>query len=386
MSGALLGLGRGYGGPDPGTNPITIQQKIVYTAFVVSGTDRATNKNPFYGGDIDDDNMRVLRGEPCVMEKSLAPLSIGAVSRETQLFVFSCLNKYGDGNKTKAQLVRNLTWGGFAGNDAKEELPVFLGGSFTITNNGPDTWYTGDLIYWDLPNDDKEALLIGKSMGHLKTRPLARSRRNVILRKYQPGKQGATRKAIRETNSTENLLVLKAHASGRTEQYSKSHVDFVDALKKIFLLGAVAGSSGVLRMGVRKDQVMSAVKDQDDLMGSLAKIMGLQFVGGVTAENKGFHDAFIAMIMPTSADERMYDPNKGRVTPTSGRGFSDGERVLKQIQGGGRTKAGLLEANVVEHALAAIAQAQHEISSRIVGKCISSSKTGGDTDIISFSM
>ena len=395
----MLGLGRGYGGPEPGTNPITVQQKIVYTAAPDSGLSRRGNADPFFGGTLDSDNMRILRGEPTVMEQRLAQLTIGAITRETQLFVFSCLNQYGKKSMTKAKIVDSLTWGGFAGNDSMEDhdtgdtdrrvFPVFLGGSFTITNNGPDTWFTGDLIFWDIPDNDVEALSIGRLMGrHHKARPLSSERRNIILRKYDPKKQGMIKESIRVSNDSEDLLALRRRAVGEVEQYSKGHVDFIDALKKVFLLGAISQLTGRLRLDMETSSFFAEIKALDAEIEEMSKIIGLQFNGGVNDRNKGFHEAFLAMLMPENQDERMYDPQKGRANPTSLSGFDPGERVLKQIQGGGGgvPSTDLKEANVVEHLLASMAETQHGITSRIVGRCISSSKSGGDTDIISFSM
>ncbi len=398
MSGAHLGLDSGYGGPAPGTSPITIQQKIVYTAFPDSGR-RRPDSGTYYGGTLDSDHMRILRGEPCVMESRVEIITIGSMTRESQLFVFSCLNHWGDKKLSKAELVRSLTWGGFAGNDSDEDhkegkkdrraFPVFFGGSFTIANNGPDTWFTGDLIYWDLPNDDAEAVMIAKRVGRLKSRPIMSTRRTVILRKYSPDKQGMTKKAIRATNDTSNLDTFNNHAAGNSDHHNKAHVDLFDALKKIFMMGMVAASP-INTAGTKKEilegvKKLAATPVPGYSFDEAARKVGLQSFGGVTPKNKHVHEAILAMLMPANGDDRLYDTRKSKAVPTSANRFTAEEKVLKQIQGGGQVGK-FTEANVVEQLLATFAQGQHEISKRIVGKCISSSKSGGDTDIVSFSL
>jgi hypothetical protein len=394
MSGALLGLDQGYGGPGPGTNPITVQQKIVYTAFTVSGAERKDSADSFYGGDVDDDSMRPLRGEPLVMERKLAPLSLSNITRESQLFVFSCINRWGDSKKSKAELVRELVFGGFAGHDGAENLrgasdrderralPVFFGGSFMITYNGPDTILTGDLLYWDLPETDDESLRIMKNWRHLKTRPVP-GRRTVILRKYDPNVQGMRRRAIRATNEASNEK-LSEHAAGRVDQFYKSHVDIVDCLKKVFLLGMVA-KDAVADDTNTAAAILNSVKANGADIDKYASRLGLHVAGGVNSTNREVHAAFLSMIAPSNRAELMYEPSKGRRPPTSASGtYTKGERILKHIQAGGVLTNGTKSANVLEHLLASQAVGQHDISSRIVARALSSAKTGGDLDIVEF--
>jgi len=396
MSGAFLGLDQGYGGPAPGTNPITIQQKIVYTAFTVSGSGRADLfKDPKYGGEVNDDTMRPLRGEPLVMERKLAPLSMSNITRESQLFVFSCINHWGDRSMSKSDLVRELVFAGFAGHDGAENLrgasdkderrgiPTFFGGSFSITYNGPDTILTGDLLYWDLPETDRDSLSIMKNWRHLKTRPVP-GRRTVILRKYDPEKQGMRRKAIRSTNDASDDDI-SSHLRGGTDSVYKSHVDIVDCLKKVFLLGMIA-KEAVMAEGLDATAIRESVIDQDDDIAKAAGRLGLHMTErGVHKDNRAVHDAFLSMIAPKNRAELMYDPSKGRYAPTSPEGqYTRGGKVLKHIQGGGiladRTKC----ANVLEQLLCSQAVGQHDISSRIVARAISSGKTGSDIDIVEF--
>ena len=85
--------------------------------------------------------------------------------------------------------------------------------------------------------------------------------------------------------------------------------------------------------------------------------------------------------MPAKKEENMYDSGKGKMAPHEVR-YNAGERVLKQIQGGGMQPNGLFEANVTEHLLAAQASGQYDITSRVVARAISGAKTGGDLDIV----
>lgn len=388
MSGSLLGLSTGYGGPPSGTSPITIQQKVVYTVFPITVEQRkGAEPNPKYGGDVDKEHMRILRTEPTVMEKSVARLmGAGGMSRESQLYVFSVLNGWGNAAKTKAELVRTVVFTGFAGNDSSAErtgMPSFLHGQFTLTPYvGPDDVLSGDSLYWDFPENDAEALQISKKIGTSKSLPLGMSRRTVILRKYDPRKQGMTRRAIRKTNDLPPNK-LKTHAMAGVDAFYKAHVDIVDSLKKVFLLGMLARDA-VMTPGSTKEDIITAVKQNADIERG-ARRLGLLMADGVTADNEAVHSAIISMLMPVSRGELMYDPAKASMDPKRRtRAYDRGEKILKHIQGGGILPNGLMEANVVEHLLASQAVGIDEITSRIVAKAISSGRPGDDIDVMTF--
>jgi hypothetical protein len=237
-------------------------------------------------------------------------------------------------------------------------------------SNGPDTILTGDLLYWDLPDDDKESRSITKGWRHLKTRPVEK-RRTVLLRKYDPEKQGMRRKAIRSTNDAVDDK-LASHLRGGTDAFHKSQVDIVDCLKKVFLLGMVA-KDAVLEGGLDASTIRARVAAQDGAIADAAERLGLHMTErGVHAGNRAVHDAFLSMIAPKNRAELMYDPSKRRLAPTSPGGqYTRGEKVLKHI-------------NVLEQLLCSQAVGQHDISSRIVARALSSGKTGSDIDIVEF--
>jgi len=392
MADEFMGLTQGVPGGRAGTNPVAHVQLITYNGFTADWKLRRNESRPKYKGPVDADHMTVLKAEPTVAERAIRiQRHTGSLDKETTLRVFCSLNGWGHEDWSKYHCLQQLRWGGFKGYRTHEDkndmyttndFPVYHGGLFTTINNGDKNIMHGDLIYWDIPEDEKEAVSIMKSYKVDGTLSGARgNRRTVFLRPYDPKDQTVNRKLVRTVvdrpykTTSSNVVSYAATLAGRDGYIHKSNANLVETLKMFGALCVLADRNNLIGAVAGPDEMFAALVSsiRRENHTSLFRTMGLLGTVDEDSVMNGHHlmQALMRIVAPKDHTERIF-------------GVADespAARAMNKIQRGDKNSGGT-HGNLLDFMIASIIEGNDYIKRRIIAVARSSAASGQPIDII----
>lgn len=313
----------------PGENDISKLRLLTYNAFLDQSYLRRDSRESRITGDVNPKTFSILAGEACVQQKRTkirryAPRT----ENESDLYVFSNMAGFGKKSDTKEQMLRKLKWGGFKGYLTKLDrhhefdtidFTVYYGGLFSHVLYSDQTVHAGDLLYWDIPKDDKEAEEIYNHF-RLPERMVGRGqpRKPVILRVYDPKKHSMNLEHLRE---------LMKGGVDKTDFY----------MKNLRLLTA---------------SILALIK--------IAKVVMGDDIKNITEDNMN----------------RLM----GRLIPKDDGDVFESE--VKTLQMGGIRKDGTMFPGAMQGLIDSIVTANEHVKSRVVARAVSSAAPGQSLDLI----
>ena len=345
---------------------------------------------------MDANHMTVLKGAPTVAERVQKRMKryTGSIDRESNFIVFGTLNGWGDASWTKYEALQRLRWGGFKGyrtteddkhmDDFQNNFPVYHGGLFSVINCGDKTIYNGDLIYWDIPEDDDEAReLMANYLTEGRVTGLRGERRSVLLRPYDAKHQKVNRRMIRSTvlrpygNSARGEMGYDAVLSGRAGYVMSGNADFVECLKAFGALCIAADRAHLIAQQASRNPANAEeafLRLKGYLMNEdLSEVFDVLGVNPDSRLKKSGHDitqALIRIAAPETADERLFLPSDRDTSA---------KKSLNSIQRGSRKH---MYGNLIDRTLQSVEDTADYVKRRIIAKAMTTSLASKSMDII----
>lgn len=384
-------LGGTVMGMRPGTNPVARVQLIVYNAFSAEWKQRKQNAgNAKYGGPVDHDHMMALDAEPMVYERTAKLIRYtGSLDRETTLRLFTCLNGYGRKGETKNDILRRLRWGGFKGYKTLEDknemytqidFPSYFGGLFSIINNGDETIFQGDYLYWDIPEDEKEAReIISKFKLEGRLSGARGDRRTVFVRPYDPRKQSVNKYQLRRVSDMEPGDYLEA-ARNKRGHFDKTLTEVFESIKALIGIGIIIGR------GNPDETELDDIKTIEEAKTAIsAAFLGQE---GSDASLKGFFERADPRRIETVSRHILTQAVIQMIAPIENtefynqRDLGNSARYVKIIQKGNMNGKDDVYPNLLERFLKNTIECESHVKGRIIARAMSPANPGQSLDII----
>jgi hypothetical protein len=375
------------------TKPVSTVQTIVYNAMVDPNWERRSqNQTPKYGGPADRQHVIILKGEPTVYEKSQAPLLLTEnrnMEQSSHLKVFTLLNLWGKRNWTKKEALDKLRWGGFKsyGNPRTNaelmihiDFPCYHAGLTTVLNNGDKSIIHGDLVMWDIPEDESEARDILRSYqveGMLTG--VRGNRRTVFIRPYNPSEHGVQRRLIKDVLD-KPYREYSAVLAGKSGYVDQANAVFVEAVSHWIAIGAIMERAGIFTTQI--SPTATKYKDATRVRNAIATAMmdsgtiDIYQLLGIGTRDSSYGElghvlkqGVFKVAAPSAWDDFII---KG--DPPS--------RMRTAVQSIQKGSMELSMGNIVETTIHAVIDGEHHDKKRVIGRAMTSAAPGRPFDII----
>ena len=296
---------------------------------------RQTRSEAAIKGGTSDAHQKIVRGD-ILLTKNERQRIRGPVTGKQLVPVFASLNNFGNKGQTKLQLLQSVRMVGVAGEgttpDSTDQSPNMtlnaqIGGTITRANDGPDTVYPGDYLYWDIPKNTKEARELQSHVNGPEDRYTA------FQRRLDPSNQKVHVDLIRSvtTKNGEGLIVLPDAAVVEGAMLAKRSVAEIAAvavlMERAGLFGSSSGDLTGLQGPLTEADIVNKVTallqpntSNAEGVERLCEALGLINLtiqtqrewGEVANGNVNLPDLITRMFMPKKTAEYIAKPVEGR--------------------------------------------------------------------------
>lgn len=313
----------------------------------------------------------------------------GPATGKKLVTAFASFNNYGDKGQTKKQIIESVRMLGIAAEatnpDSANGSPNMdfnaqIGGTITRPNDGPDTVYPGDPLYWDAPENTKEAM---EKQSHIDG---PEDRYTGYQRRYDPSKQKVHVDLIRsvvtkEGNGQMNVALDTVVVDGAKRAYrSVAEIAMIAVLmERAGVFGSRSGSMAGLQGNITEADIVNRISvllqantADADGVERLCEALGLIRISAVSKQqnwdpiangNVDLPDLITRMFMPKKTLEHIAKPQDGRAPGgLAGRVYSAQTGALQGL-------------------LAAVMTTNFHTTQRIFAECLTKAGPGGDCHI-----
>lgn len=341
-----------------------------------------TQSGTLYGGNVTDENFRVLPRTMCFMNRQQEnPTRSSNVHGEYLEAVWSVLNGAGEAGETVEELKQRTAFSGFAAGDgakydhtaASQELsPHFAlvkGGTLTVINQGRFRIRPGDWFMWDFP-DPADAQTHSGYKGSTQVMP--------IMLPYTPKMHRAEARAIKAR------LVLQAEAGSLATSSDEAARNLNEALCSVLVSAMdILLSSGIVRLSQRALDVENQDARTDnargwarrgnkaDVLVVLAQALGCKNIQGSEVVQSRFRvggETLAEYAAQTLASANTHE--FAQATPRGEIPVGNIGVVLKN------------QRSLIADVVSAIQGVNDERSGRIIGKALTGAKRGEEFDAL----